>query len=237
VSLHADQEVLSLGADMLSPLPYAMFLARLVSIHEEGVERGHSFRAAEIADRMVEVLAPDDEDAWLWPAAILVHDVGKLAVPASVLRKPAGLSPEEEGILRTHTTVGRELLEELAASYPVNSFGRCFWTLAALVAGGHHERPDGRGYPVGLAGDAVPPVLRLARLVDVYESLTSRRAYRDGLTHQQALKTMREMGGFDEPLLLALDAATRGYRERPGQHATVTRPELRRRPSRVAPTS
>lgn len=188
-----------------APLPYALLLARLVSVHEEGDANGHSLRVASLAERLLEMLDPPPEGSSLWPAALLVHDVGKLALPPSLLRKPNALSLEEHGLVRMHTMVGRDWLHALAQAHSPDSLERAFWGLAAHVAGGHHERPDGKGYPLGLGGDAVTPARRFARLLDVYDSLRHRRAYRDGLPHREAVAVMRDIGGFDEPLLSLLD--------------------------------
>ena len=151
---------------------------------------------------------PDRAD--LWPLAMLPHDVGKLAVPGEILRKPGPLSPYERGLIVLHAVEGREQLSWLAdrAAASGDHGAAHFWRLAATIAGGHHERLDGQGYPLGLAGGALPLVLRAARAVDVYEALTARRSYREGLPHEEAIRVMRfEEGGFDERALTALDEA------------------------------
>jgi putative two-component system response regulator len=131
-------------------------------------------------------------------------------VPGEILRKPRPLSPYERGLIVLHTIEGREQLSWLAdrAASSGDHAAADFWRLAATIAGGHHERLDGQGYPLGLAGGALPLVLRAARAVDVYEALTARRSYREGLPHEEAIRVMRfEEGGFDERVLTALDAA------------------------------
>jgi len=151
---------------------------------------------------------PDGAD--LWPLAMLPHDIGKLAVPGEILRKPGPLSPYERGLIVLHTVEGREQLSWLAdrAASSGDYAAANFWRLAAAIAGGHHERTDGQGYPLGLAGGALPLVLRTARAVDVYEALTARRSYRAALSHEDAIRVMRyEEGGFDERILVALDEA------------------------------
>lgn len=195
-------------------VPYARLLAQIVSTHEDGAPAGHSVRLEDLARRVVAELAQADgpclpPEASLWPAAMLVHDVGKLAVPAVLLRKPGGLAPEEIALVRSHTLLGHDWLERFAAQFAGHDqVAHRFWRIAAAVAGGHHERPDGRGYPLGLSGDAVPLLWRVARLVDVYDALTSRRTYREALAPADALRMMRdEIGGFDECLLQALEAA------------------------------
>ncbi len=190
-------------------VPYARHLARLVSNHEDGRAQGHSLRLEALVRAIVGALPPSlqlPDDADLWPWAMLPHDIGKLAVSPSILRKPGPLTPEEYGLLRIHAPLGREWLEQLAAETQARDAADArFWYLAARIAGGHHERPDGLGYPLGLKGDALPLVLRVARTADVYDALTARRSYREALPHRDALRMMRdEIGGFDEELLEAL---------------------------------
>ena len=192
---------------------HAEHLGRLVTLHEEGAALGHSQRTAEIMRALLGALRETEDlpaEAAAWPLAMLAHDVGKLAVPGEILRKPGPLSPYERGLIVLHTIEGREQLSWLAdrAASSGDHAAADFWRLAAAIAGGHHERLDGQGYPLGLAGRALPPVLRAARAVDVYEALTARRSYREGLSHQDAMRVMRfEEGGFDERVLTALDEA------------------------------
>ena len=191
--------------------PYDRLLAQIVSNHEDGALAGHSLRLEDLARRVVAELARVPGP--LLPAAVLVHDVGKLAVPAVLLRKPRDLAPEELALVRSHTVLGRDWLEGFAAQFAGrDQAAHDFWRLAAGVAGGHHERPDGLGYPLGLAGDAVPLLWRVARLVDVFDALTSRRSYREALPADVAMRMMRdEIGGFDDSLLAALEAATEPF--------------------------
>lgn len=192
---------------------HARHLGRLVTLHEEGRSAGHSGRTEEIMRTLLAALRETEElpdRAKLWPLAMLPHDVGKLAVPAEILRKPGPLSPYERGLIVLHAVEGREQLSWLAdrAAASGSHGAAYFWRLAATIAGGHHERLDGQGYPRGLAGGALPLVLRAARTVDVYEALTARRSYREGLQHEDAIRVMRfEEGGFDERVLTALDEA------------------------------
>ncbi len=192
---------------------HAKHLARLVTLHEEGRITGHSDRTEEIMIALLGVLRGTEDlpaEAAAWPLAMLAHDVGKLAVPGEILRKPGPLSPYERGLIVLHAVEGREQLSWLAdrAAASGDHGTAHFWRLAATIAGGHHERLDGQGYPLGLAGGALPLVLRAARAVDVYEALTATRSYREGLQHENAIRVMRfEEGGFDEKLLGALDEA------------------------------
>ena len=192
---------------------HARHLGRLVTLHEEGRIVGHSERTEEIMRSLLTVLGESEElpqESCVWPLAMLPHDIGKLAVPGEILRKPGQLSEYERALIALHTVEGREQLSWLAdqAAFLGDQVAIRFWRLAALIAGGHHERLDGKGYPLGLAGGGLPLVLRAARVVDVYEALTAQRAYRAAMPHAEALRVMRfEEGGFDNNLLSALDEA------------------------------
>src|SRR3954451_523101 len=97
---------------------------------------------------------------------LLVHDVGKLAVPPEVLNKPARLTAEEMDVMRTHPEAGGELLRAADLS-----------PLTVSVIRDHHERPDGSGYPNGLKGKAIHEFARFAAVADVYDAVTSKRVY------------------------------------------------------------
>lgn len=108
----------------------------------------------------------------------LLHDVGKLRIPAEVLNKPAALTPEEYELVKRHTVYGFELLRTLD-SVSLQS---------AYVALQHHERIDGSGYPQGLTGDQMHPYSRIAAVADVYDALTAHRIYRPGFLPHEALE-------------------------------------------------
>ncbi len=189
--------------------PYAEFLATLVSQHEGGQEEGHSSRLEYLALGVLEVLSEDRElppDAESWPVAMITHDIGKLSIPSGLLRKPAKLTRPERVVIETHTTHGMEILLRLAEGLDGRGDpAASIWRIAAEVAGGHHENLDGTGYPLGLKGDEVPLLLRVARTVDVFAALTERRSYREAMTPIAALTVMRnEIGGFDPTVMDAL---------------------------------
>ncbi len=187
----------------------AEYIARRVDLRSDGQARGHSWRTAGIMQALVVELQASDEDAYLWPLAMLVHDIGKLWMPEEILRHPGPLTPEQTREMWSHPAHGRDALLGLVARHPAEAHA---WQVAAAIAVGHHERPDGLGYPRGLHGEAVPLVLQLARAVDVYDALVSDRAYHRGRLPAEALRTMRQMGGFapDHLDALAAIAAWRG---------------------------
>src|SRR5262245_36635169 len=127
--------------------------------------------------------------------AALLHDIGKLVVPDSILSKPSGLSNEEFQMMSTHARIGAEILETIGM--PVS--------MAAMVRH-HHERYDGTGYPDGLIGMEIPLGARILAAVDTFEATTSERPYRRGLPMDEALSHLKQQSGtlFDPRVVAAL---------------------------------
>ena len=140
---------------------------------------GHSERIAEYAVQFGEVLGLDADELENLRVASLLHDVGKVAVPDSILLKPGKLTPEEMKIMRRHPVVGEEICS------PLKSFRR---VLPAVRH--HHERADGSGYPDGLEGDAIPIAARILQLADIYDALATDRPYRRALSVADSLQVM-----------------------------------------------
>ncbi|MBI3761829.1 MAG: HD domain-containing protein, partial [Chloroflexi bacterium] len=114
----------------------------------------------------------------------LLHDVGKIGVPDSILGKPGPLTPEEWAAMRRHPDIGREILQ------PVQGLqGVCD------IVCHHHERFDGAGYPVGLAGEAIPLGARILAVVDAYGAITDERVYKPGRSHEEAVAELRRGAG------------------------------------------
>ncbi len=156
--------------------------------------QGHCVRVADLACSLwVRVCAGDDTSLFWFRIGALLHDVGKLMVPAEVLNKPGKLTEEEWALMRRHTTAGVELLADI--EFP--------WDVRPIVES-HHERWDGRGYPHGLAGDAIPITARVLGIADVYDALTSERSYKKAFTHDEAMDIMRgDAGKAFDPVLFA----------------------------------
>lgn len=130
-----------------------------------------------------------------------LHDIGKVGIPDCILLKPGKLTPEEFDIMKKHTTFGVEAL-----SYGLNEKKPpSFIKTAIEVAGTHHERYNGSGYPNGLSGRAIPIAGRLMAIVDVYDALTSERVYKPAYEHDFAMNIIREESGkhFDPKLVEA----------------------------------
>ena len=111
-----------------------------------------------------------------------LHDIGKVAIPDSVLLKPGRLSDHEFEIMKTHSTLGAQTLDAALRKYPDASFLR----IARDIAASHHEKFDGSGYPHGLVGEDIPLSGRIVAVADVYDALMSKRVYKDACSHDVA---------------------------------------------------
>ena len=160
----------------------AAFVALALTIEaRDPYTNGHCERLSRLAVRLGRAigLGPDDQHA-LHRGGYL-HDIGKVGVPDAVLLKPAPLTAEELAVMRQHPEIGDSLcapLQSLRAVRPI------------ILS--HHERIDGSGYPAALRGDEVPLLAQIVGIVDVYDALTSKRPYRDALSHHEAVTFVLE---------------------------------------------
>jgi len=139
-----------------------------------------------------------------WDVELLVlssalHDVGKIVISDSILLKPDRLTPEEFELMKTHVSASIDVIERLMDNTPYNDFLK----YAFAIAGTHHEKWDGTGYPIGLKGENIPLEGRLMALVDVYDALTSKRPYKEPFTHEESVQIIVEGSGkhFDPQLV------------------------------------
>ncbi len=132
--------------------------------------------------------------------ASTMHDVGKLLIPSEILEKPGRLTDEEYAVIKTHTTLGGKLLENVEGEE---------MKLSRIIALEHHERPDGRGYPKGLQGEEISKEGRIVAVADVYDALTSRRSYKDAWKEEDAYQEILKGRGtqFDPEVVDAFAAA------------------------------
>lgn len=139
-----------------------------------------------------------DEYIDLLIKAAPLHDIGKIAVPDSILKKPGRLTPEEFACIKDHAAEGgrivREVLENIEEKEYVD--------IAVQVASGHHEKWDGSGYPKGLRGTDIPLCARIMAIADVFDALVSKRCYKEAMTPEEAFGVIRDsMGTHFDPLL------------------------------------
>jgi putative two-component system response regulator len=145
---------------------------------------GHCERLAEMSARMGEQLGMTEEQIKALRRAGVVHDIGKVAVPDSILLKPGPLTTDEGKVMQKHPVVG----ERICA--PLKTF-----RLVLPIIRHHHEKHDGSGYPDGLSGDEIPLTARILQLSDVYDALTTDRPYKVAFTPEVALDLMEEEAG------------------------------------------
>lgn len=141
----------------------------------------------------------DNEERSTIALASALHDIGKMSIDDAILNKPGRLTSEEFEIMKTHTTIGADMLHELGRHHA----GNALMEYAYQIARWHHERWDGKGYPDGLKGDDIPIAAQVVSVADVYDALTSVRVYKDAIPHEEAIQMILDgkCGTFN-PLLL-----------------------------------
>lgn len=160
---------------------------------------GHGSRVAEYAVRVARQMGLEEATLLDMERGALFHDLGKVVVPDGVLLKPGPLTPEERGVIQRHPAVGAELLA------PMRTMVR---TIPIVRA--HHERLDGSGYPDGVDAGALPLAIRIVSVADVYDALTTNRAYREALGRDRAYEILEDGvrdGWWDGEVLRELKAA------------------------------
>jgi len=133
-----------------------------------------------------------------------LHDIGKVGIPDSILLKPGKLTVDEFEIMKTHVSIGVKALTKVQEMYPKNAF----INLGIDLAGAHHEKWNGSGYPKGLQSENIPLSGRIMAVADVYDALRSKRPYKEPLSHKQSLQIIIDDSGthFDPTIVGALQA-------------------------------
>ncbi|RII27320.1 MAG: phosphohydrolase [Geobacter sp.] len=159
---------------------------------------GHSEKVTEYAIGICSELGLSGEHREVIRVSALLHDYGKIGVPDAILKKNGILTDDEYEIVKAHSSKTREILEQV-------SFEGVF-SMVPEIAGSHHEKIDGSGYPNGLKGKAIPLGARIIAVADFFEAITAKRHYRDPMTIEEAFHLLREGGGrhFDRRLVEAL---------------------------------
>ena len=142
-----------------------------------------------------------ENDILLISTASSLHDIGKISIDDKILNKPGRLTAEEFEVIKTHSIIGAEMLQDLhnTHNYPLfdKAYEICRW---------HHERYDGKGYPDGLSGEEIPISAQVTSLADVYDALTSNRCYKKAFSHEKAMEMILDgqCGAFNPVLLQCL---------------------------------
>ncbi len=187
--------------DLVARFRTAASLARSID-SRDAFTGSHSERVAALSARIAGQLGRTSDEIELTRLAGSLHDIGKLAIPTEILRKPAALSDTEWLMLQRHPQIGHRMLESLGAE-PIAD-----WVLH------HHERWDGTGYPDGLEGEQIPLGARVLFAADAFDAMTSSRLYREPLSYAEAVREVKRCSGtqFDPHVARALLAAL-GARE------------------------
>jgi putative nucleotidyltransferase with HDIG domain len=154
---------------------------------------GHSERVTTLALQIGDVLGLSAESREVLHRGGLLHDLGKIGIPAEILDKPGRLTPEETEVMRSHTLVGARILEPIPA----------FREVVPIILQ-HHERWDGEGYPHGLAGEKIDRLARVLTVADYFDALTSERPYRSAHEKAEVIKQIgAEAGRLFDPEAVA----------------------------------
>lgn len=155
---------------------------------------GHSQRLADLAVETGKVMGCTENELADLRWGALLHDIGKIGVPDEILRKPGLLEPHEEEVMRRHPEIGAHIVAGVRSL-----------TSVAPIIRAHQERYDGKGYPDGLKGDAIPLIARIISVADAYVAMTDDRVYRKSRSHEEALAELKRNSGtqFDPKVIRA----------------------------------
>jgi len=160
-----------------------LLLAAAAEAHDHATGR-HLHRVRELSEAIARELGRSEDEAQAVGLAAVLHDIGKIRVPETILLSPAQLDDDQWRLMKQHTTWGAEFLQ-----------GRAGFELAEQIARCHHERWDGRGYPAGLKGDEIPEVAQIVSVADSLDAITSNRPYRAGQPAEWAVREIARCGG------------------------------------------
>ena len=169
-------------------------IATIASMIEakDSYTKGHSIRVAEYSALVARELGWEEEEIQNLKYVALLHDIGKVGIPDNVLNKPGKLTQMEFEIIKSHTTIGGDILKDIETIPHVDSGAKY-----------HHERYDGSGYPCGLSGEDIPVVARIIGIADSFDAMNSKRIYRDRLPDEIIRKELVNGSGkqFDPKYL------------------------------------
>lgn len=168
---------------LVTPLEIIQALVRLLSAWDIPTYH-HSIRTVSWSRSTARHLGLDEEEVEIIGWAALLHDIGKLGIPKSILHKPGPLTKQEWKVIKLHPKLGARLLDHIQSLARVK---------AIILA--HHEHVGGSGYPQGLIGESIPIGARIVAVVDAYTAMTEEHAYRPAMTHEQTVQEIRNCSG------------------------------------------
>ncbi len=196
----------SLQSTIASRQATVIGLAKL-SEYRDNDTGAHLIRMQQYANMLAKQRLEDEQvpeeltDAFIQEISLssILHDIGKVGIADHILLKPGRLTPEEFEHIKSHPVIGAKVIDSLLKYAP-----QCeFLLMGRDIAGGHHEKWDGSGYPKGLEGESIPLSARIVALVDVYDALTSPRCYKRPFTHEEAKDIIiAGRGGHFDPALV-----------------------------------
>lgn len=165
---------------------YEEIISSLVSAIElkDTYTKGHANRVVDLSLKLAKEYGVSHYSLENIEYASILHDVGKIGIPTHILTKPSGLSDEEYEAVKMHPEYARRILSEIEGFEAITELAYC-----------HHEHYNGSGYPRGLKADQIPIEAQIIQICDTYDAMTSKRAYRDALTKEKALKIIEEERG------------------------------------------
>jgi len=158
--------------------------SQALELRDEETE-GHTLRVTDLTLRLIQTLGVEEAEMEHARRGSLLHDIGKIAIPDSILLKPGPLNEKEWYVMRQHPQFAYNMLSPITYLQPAIQIPWC-----------HHEKWDGSGYPRGLKGEAIPMVARIFAIVDVFDALTSNRPYRQAWEREKAMEYIREQSGY-----------------------------------------
>ncbi len=174
--------------------------------------RGHLDRVADGSVAIAKKLGLDAEDVKTLRDGARLHDIGKIGIPDEIIQKKGPLTEQETALMRKHAEIGESIIK------PIRSLSH----LCDIIRH-HHERLDGSGYPDGIKGDAISPLVRIITISDIYDALTSDRSYHDKMTPAKACDELRRMGNkLDQDIV---EVFVEVLKEK-GQWSTVSYPAI-----------
>lgn len=193
-----------------------IFRLTLAAEYKDGNTGNHIRRTSHYAKALSLELGLDKDFAETMYYAMPMHDIGKVGIPDAILLKPGPLTAEEWAVMKEHTTIGSRILKGSQSD---------ILDLAQQIALTHHERWDGSGYPQNLSGDQIPLAGRIASVVDQYDAIRSRRTYKPGMNHRQAISILTEgddrshPGHFDPAIMRIFGKRHQAFEEIYKKHA------------------